>query len=371
MTPAPSAAAFAAQRRIIGWWLIVCAAMVFVMVVLGGATRLTESGLSMVHWKPLHILPPLNDAEWAEEFAAYQQYPEFQKKNTWMSVEDFKEIFWLEYTHRLWGRLIGVAFFVPFMVFLARGWVDRPLAWKLAGLFALGGFQGVLGWYMVASGLVDRPDVSQYRLAAHLVTAFVCYGLILWVALDQFRLARGPDAPADAPTDAAPGLGGWALALTLFALLVVCSGAFVAGLDAGKGYNTFPLMDGQLVPEGLYALSPWWANWFENHLTVQFNHRVLAMTLVALIVTLWARTRRLALPRAARRAVTGLMHMVIVQAGLGILTLLYVVPIPLALAHQAGAQIVFTLAVVFTHAVWAPRPRTVAVDARLHPTPAE
>jgi len=356
---------FQNQRRAIGWWLVICAAMVFIMVVLGGATRLTESGLSMVHWKPLHILPPLTDTEWAEEFAAYQQFPEFQKKNTWMAVDDFKEIFWLEYSHRLWGRTIGFVFFVPFMVFWLRGWIDRPLAWKCAGLFTLGGLQGLLGWYMVASGLVDRPDVSQYRLAAHLVTAFVCYGLIIWVALDQFRLARGRDSSTDFNT----GLGGWSVSITLFALLVVVAGAFVAGLDAGQGYNTFPLMDGQIIPEGLYAQSPWWLNWFENHMTVQFNHRVLAMVLVGLIIALWIKARALALSTSARKVLNDLLGMVFVQATLGILTLIYVVPIPLALAHQTGAQIVFTLAVVFTHHVWAPQVARTTSD--LHMKPAE
>jgi cytochrome c oxidase assembly protein subunit 15 len=327
--------------------------MVFLMVVLGGATRLTESGLSMVHWKPLHILPPLNDREWAEEFAAYQQFPEYQKKNTWMSVDDFKQIFWLEYTHRLWGRAISVVFFVPFMIFLWRGWVDRPLAWKLAGLFALGGAQGVLGWYMVASGLVDRPDVSQYRLAAHLVTAFVCFGLIIWVALDLFRRAGlWPQASAE---PALVRLSRWWLGLTLFALLVVTSGAFVAGLDAGRGYNTFPLMDGQLIPDDLFAESPWYLNWFENHMTVQFNHRILAMTLTAMIALLWLRSRPHPVAPSTRTTLNALLAMIFVQAGLGILTLLFVVPIPLALAHQTGAQIVFVLVVVATHALWAPR----------------
>jgi heme a synthase len=356
---------FQAQRRTIGWWLMVCAAMVFLMVVLGGATRLTESGLSMVHWKPLHILPPLTDAEWAEEFTAYQQFPEFQQKNTWMSVGDFKQIFWLEYTHRLWGRAIGFVFFVPFMVFWLRGWIDKPLALKCAGLFALGGAQGALGWYMVASGLVDRPDVSQYRLAAHLITAFVCYGLIIWVALDQFRLAAGRE-----PNNENYGpLGRWSLTVTLFALLVVTSGAFVAGLDAGKGFNTFPLMDGQIVPDGLFARSPWWLNVFENHMTVQFNHRILAMTLAVLIVALGFKARAFALPGRARKVLNDLVGMVFVQAGLGILTLIYVVPVPLALAHQTGAQIVFTLAVMLTHQLWVPRVAHAA--NRLNMKPAE
>ncbi|MBL8643459.1 MAG: COX15/CtaA family protein, partial [Rhodospirillaceae bacterium] len=258
-------------------------------------------------------------------------------------------------------------FFIPFMVFVWRGWMDRPLIWKCAGLFALGGAQGALGWYMVASGLVDRPDVSQYRLAAHLITAFVCFGLIVWVALDQFRQASGRDNK----TDAASGLSPWALAITFFALVVVTSGAFVAGLDAGKGYNTFPLMDGQIIPSGLYEMTPWYVNWFENHMTVQFNHRVLAMTLAGLIVFMWFKARKLNLSRPARITMTALMHMVFVQAALGILTLLYVVPIPLALAHQTGAQLVFTLAVVLTHHVWPAQSPVAAGTGTLHMKAAE
>ncbi len=358
---------FQDQRRAIGWWLLICAAMVFVMVILGGATRLTESGLSMVEWKPLHILPPIGETAWAEEFAAYQHTPEFLKKNTWMSVDDFKEIFWLEYTHRLWGRTIGFVFFVPFVVFWRRGWMDTALTWKCAGLFALGGAQGLLGWYMVASGLVDRPDVSQYRLAAHLITAFVCFGLIVWVALDQFKLAAGH---IDA-TDVKAGLGTWAFSVMLFALVVVTSGAFVAGLDAGQGFNTFPLMDGQIIPEGLYTQPPWWLNAFENHMTVQFNHRILAITLVCLIVVLWFKARAVELTTPARRTINALFAMVWVQGTLGVLTLLYVVPIPLALAHQTGAQIVFTLGVVLTHYIWATRSSVATAGQSLHMKPAE
>ena len=328
--------------RAMAIWLFVCAAMVFVMVVLGGATRLTESGLSMVEWKPLTILPPLTDADWAKEFAAYQQFPEFVKKNSWMSVGDFKEIYWLEFTHRLWGRLIGFVFFVPFVVFLARRQIDRPHFWKFLGLFALGGAQGLLGWYMVASGLVDRPDVSQYRLAAHLITAFACFGLLLWVGMD-LRRAGGSSQSVTADTDRIRPLAAF---ITLYALLVVTSGAFVAGLDAGKGYNTFPLMDGELVPSGLYAETPWYLNWFENHMTVQFNHRILAMILVGLIVWQWFRARHLNLSSTTRAWVNTLLAMAFVQAALGITTLLLVVPVGWALAHQTGAQLVFTFAVL-------------------------
>jgi cytochrome c oxidase assembly protein subunit 15 len=326
---------------------MICAAMVFVMVMLGGATRLTESGLSMVQWKPLTLLPPMTAADWQAEFANYQLTPEFVKHNSWMTVDDFKGIFWLEYTHRLWGRLIGFVFFLPFVWFWAKGVVRGSLVWKLAGLFALGGAQGALGWFMVASGLVDRPDVSQYRLAAHLCTAFICYGLIIWVALDLFAASRG--APV-VDTGDRP-LSRISLALAGAVLLVVCSGALVAGLDAGMIYNTFPLMDGQLIPEGLGQLKPWYLNLGENVMTVQFQHRVLAMTLVACIVALFVRSRRVVLGRGARKLVMAVMHMSFLQAALGITTLLLVVPIPVALAHQTGALTLFTLAVCLAHAV--------------------
>lgn len=344
-------------------WLFICAAMVFIMVILGGATRLTESGLSMVEWKPLTILPPLTDAEWAAEFAAYQKYPEYQKVNSWMELGDFKEIYWLEFLHRLWGRTIGLVFFAPFIWFVWKRQVDRPYFWKFAGLFALGGAQGVLGWYMVASGLVDRPDVSHYRLAAHLLTAFVCFGLMLWVALD-LRDAAGPPQRSSLPASLSP----WMRMITVFALIVVTSGAFVAGLDAGKGYNTFPLMDGELIPSGLYQMTPWYLNWLENHMTIQFNHRVLAMSLVGLIWAAWLKVRHLGIAQDARLWVNSLAGMALIQATLGVITLLLVVPIGWALAHQTGAQIVFALAVVAWHRIDRPRPQSAA---RLAAAPAE
>jgi cytochrome c oxidase assembly protein subunit 15 len=344
-------------------WLFVCAAMVFLMVILGGATRLTESGLSMVEWKPLTILPPLTEADWTAEFAAYQKYPEYQKVNTWMELDDFKQIYWLEYLHRLWGRALGLVFFVPFAWFVWKRKVDRARFWKFAGLFALGGAQGVLGWYMVASGLVDRPDVSHYRLAAHLLTAFVCFGLMLWVALGLWHADADP-----ARHDGSERLLMLVRTVALFALVVVTSGAFVAGLDAGKGYNTFPLMDGALIPSGLYAMAPWWMNWLENHMTIQFNHRVLAMTLVALIAAVWWRARAIDRSSQVRRWVDALAIMALVQATLGVITLLLVVPIGWALAHQTGAQIVFALAVVCWHSLAAPERAAVP---RLASAPAE
>jgi cytochrome c oxidase assembly protein subunit 15 len=298
-------------------WLLICAGMVFVMVVLGGATRLTESGLSMVEWQPLNILPPLSETAWRQEFEKYQKYPEFQKVNSWMAVEDFKNIFWLEYIHRLWGRLIGLVFAIPFFYFVGTRRVQGQFAWTLAGLLALGGAQGLLGWFMVASGLVDRPDVSQYRLAAHLVLAFTDTTTV--------RLA---------------------LATALAILLAVTSGAFVAGLNAGLIYNTFPLMDGQMIPDGLYDLSPWYMNWFENIMTVQFNHRVLGIVLACLVTLMWWRIKQAGHTGQIKFVADCVFAMAFVQAGLGITTLLMAVPLPLALAHQTGALILFTLSVI-------------------------
>lgn len=313
-------------------WLVALCAMVFVMVLLGGATRLTGSGLSMVEWQPLTVLPPMSDAAWDAEFAKYRTSPEFLHKNTHMTVSEFKGIFWLEYIHRLWGRLIGAAVLVPLAWFALRGALDRPLALRMGGLFVLGGLQGALGWFMVRSGLSDVPEVSQYRLAAHLGLAVVLYGLLVWMALT----VRRPDARP------LTSLGRRAGALAGLVFVTILSGAFVAGLKAGLTYNTFPLMDGALVPRGIGLLDPWWLNLFENVTTVQFQHRLLAVVTVAaallLSLTLW----RGATTAGQRKAAVGLGLAALVQLGLGIATLLLVVPLPLAVAHQGGALIVLT-----------------------------
>lgn len=361
MTPFSPSAPDAKRIRL---WLLICAGMVFIMVVLGGATRLTESGLSMVEWQPLTILPPLTDEEWAAEFENYMQYPEYQKVNSWMEVEDFQEIYWLEYSHRLWGRLIGMVFALPFFWFVFTGRARGRLAWTLGGLLVLGGSQGVLGWFMVASGLVDRPDVSQYRLAAHLGLAFVVYGLLIWVALG----IRSQDDPEQLKPDPDPVIARLALGAALAVLLVVMSGAFVAGLNAGLIYNTFPLMDGQIIPDGLYEMTPWYANWFENIMTVQFNHRLLGVTLVLLIAATWWRMRASEASEQVRTLANGFLGMAFVQAGLGISTLLLVVPLWLALLHQTGALILFTLGVTIARLVSLPasRPQNIPSSAALN-----
>ena len=326
------------RRRTIGVWLLAVAGMVFGMVVLGGFTRLTESGLSMVDWRPVTgWLPPLSREAWEQAFGAYQQFPEYRKVNAGMTLAAFKGIYWLEYLHRLWGRLIGVAFALPLLFFLMKGWIDRRLAWKLSGMFLLGGLQGVLGWYMVESGLIDRPDVSPYRLVAHLGLALLIYGYILWVAFGLLAPPRGA-------ASASPALRRGAIAVAGLVLVTAVAGGFVAGLDAGFAYNTFPLMDGELVPRQLLAATPVWRSFFEDVTTVQFTHRVLAMlTLLVVLAFRWSlRSRHLA--PTARRAANLLTGWVFVQFALGVATLLSTVAVPLALAHQASAMILWTLA---------------------------
>jgi cytochrome c oxidase assembly protein subunit 15 len=274
-----------------------------------------------------------------------------------MELADFKGIYWLEFTHRLWGRLIGIAFFVPFVIFLIQRRIDRPLGLKLAGIFLLGGAQGALGWFMVSSGLVDRPDVSQYRLAAHLLTAFSLYAAIIWVALDLFRAAAGR-----APVHVDRKVARRALTVASAVLVVVFYGALVAGLDAGLIYNTFPLMDGQVIPDGLGQMKPWYLNMFENPMTVQFIHRVLAMLLVIKIVGMWIRNHKAAMSPRGRVLTHSVLAMVFVQASLGISTLLLVVPLPLALAHQSGASILFTLSVCLAHEL---RPAPALQESRI------
>ncbi len=327
------------RRKIIAYWLFVMCAMVLIMVVLGGVTRLTHSGLSMVEWKPATgWLPPLSDAEWEDTFEKYRQFPEYKEVNAGMTLSEFKGIFWLEFLHRLWGRTIGVAFFLPLVWFIAKGWVERGMAPKLIVVFILGGLQGVLGWYMVKSGLTNQPDVSQYRLTAHLGAALAIYGYMQWVALGLlFPGAQPGYGPAS------NNLNGFSVALAVFVFITILSGGFVAGLDAGFAYNTFPLMDGEMVPAGLFDMAPIYVNFFENVITVQFDHRILAETLFIGIIVFWWLSRRDTLPPRARTACNWLVVVASMQVGLGISTLLLVVPVALAAAHQAGAVVIFSV----------------------------
>ena len=337
-TAAAAPRAATAAPAAIGVWLLGCAFMVLAMAVIGAITRLTESGLSIMEWAPLSgTLPPLSQAEWERLFALYQQIPEYREENAGMTLAEFRGIFWWEYIHRLWGRLIGLVFALPFLWFLLRGQIPRALLPHLLFAFCLGGLQGGLGWYMVASGFAELNDVSQYRLAAHLSLAVVIYGYLLWLA---FTVLCAPRGAAAAPAGLARAL----TALLALIGLTLVSGAFVAGLNAGFTYNTFPLMDGDLVPEGYGLPGPWWQSLFEDVATVQFNHRLLAMVTLAGVCGLWLWARRLPLDPRQAQAIHLLGAMALLQVGLGISTLVLAVPIWLGAAHQAGALILIGLA---------------------------
>lgn len=311
-------AAAPARRNPIGLWLLAVALLVAAMVLLGGATRLTDSGLSIVEWKPVTgAVPPLSAADWQAEFDKYRQFPEYQKVNRGMSLDAFKRIYWFEWAHRMLGRLIGAAFLLPFLWFLFRGRIDRPLGLRLGGLFALGALQGGVGWWMVASGLVDRPDVDHLRLATHLGLAFLIFGALLWQA---WRLL--------APAARSPAPRALALALLAAVFVQILLGALVAGLDAGLAYNTFPTMNGEWLPADLVRPGPWW----DNPTAVQFVHRLGAFAVAGLCLAAWLRAPQafgLALAAAAA------------QFALGVLTLVLQVPATLGLLHQAGALALF------------------------------
>jgi cytochrome c oxidase assembly protein subunit 15 len=323
--------------RALRLWLGALAALIVAMILIGGATRLTDSGLSITEWQPiLGAIPPLNEADWQQAFEAYRKIPEYTELKAGMSLEEFKTIYWWEWAHRFLGRLIGVAFFVPFAVFWIAGYIARTLLPRLVGLFLLGGLQGAVGWYMVKSGLVERTDVSQYRLAAHFGIALLIFGYTLWLL---FGLGR-EKLPARAGTRArsASWVAGLVLALIFVQML---AGALVAGLDAGMGFNTWPLINGALVPSGFGEASPSYLNLFENPLTVQFNHRMLgyAVVVAALGQLLWLTVR--GAPQALLGCALTLALLAVLQATLGVWTLLLAVPITLGLAHQAGAIAVF------------------------------
>jgi cytochrome c oxidase assembly protein subunit 15 len=313
-------------------WLVAVAAMIFAMAVIGAITRLTESGLSIMEWAPFTgWLPPFSEAEWQRLFDLYKTIPEATTEHAGITLAEFRTIFWWEWLHRVWGRLIGLVFLLPFLWFLWRRrlpeWL-RPHGWILLGLGAL---QGAVGWFMVASGFAERSDVSQYRLVLHLGLALGIYAYVVWLVL---RLSW--------PRPALPAAGRRLRRGTIhvLALLVVTlvSGGFVAGLNAGLAYNTWPLMDGQLVPEGYALLSPWIANLFENLAAVQFNHRLLTALTALGVVYLWVRARRL----ERRRPFDLLLLVVLLQFGLGIATLLEAVPVWLGALHQAGAILLLT-----------------------------
>lgn len=325
-------------------WLIVVAAMIFFMIVIGALTRLTESGLSMVEWRPVTgWLPPLSDAAWQAELQKYLSSPQGRLVNHSFTVGEFKEIFWLEYIHRLWGRLIGVVFALPLAWFWWRGALDAHLKPRLFALLVAGGLQGALGWAMVASGLIDRPSVSHYRLAAHLLLAIALYAYTVWLILELGPQTARRDDPKTRRK---------ATALIGFLFVVLTWGAFMAGLRAGTAHSTFPTMSGHWIPPGLFDLSPWWINLFENGTTIQFVHRWLAKLLVlGVLVMAW---------RAPRPETMAAGLMAFLQLGLGIATILTGVDIGIATAHQAGAVLLLTTLIVVRHRAMASPQRPVS-----------
>lgn len=318
------------NHRSIAAWLLLCAALVFAIVVVGGVTRLTRSGLSIVEWQPLiGAIPPLNEGDWQRLFAKYRETPEFKLVNFDMTLEGFKRIFWWEYIHRLLGRVIGLVYLLPFLWFWLRGKLDRPLAWKLGAVFMLGAAQGALGWYMVKSGLVEDPRVSQFRLTAHLGLALAIFSAQLWIALDLLKPR----------TRKLRGLAAW---LPVLVFVMALSGGMVAGLRAGSAYNTFPLMNGHIVPPESWLLDPWWLNFGYNMATVQLVHRAFFWLLAVLVPLAWWHYRRISAAHALGAAF-------VAQAALGISTLLLGVPVALAAAHQGGAVLLLGAALWFGH----------------------
>ncbi len=334
----------ASARRQVAIWLLICCVVIFAMVILGGVTRLTGSGLSMVEWNPLFgFIPPLNQSEWEVVFSKYRLSPEYLDINAGMDLAGFKAIYWFEFGHRILGRIIGTLFLLPFLYFLFRGMLSRPLIPKLVIGFVLGGLQGVLGWYMVKSGLVDQPHVSQYRLTAHLGLAVLIYAYLFWLALDLLYPKKA------AATNTANCSKGFALGLLLLSAITILSGGFVAGLKAGLAYNTFPKMAGQWLPPAGWSLEPGWRNLFENIATVQFDHRVLAISTLIFVIIFWLRTRKQKLSKSAHIGIHHLLGMVFIQVGLGVSTLIWLVPVPLAATHQGGALMLLTILVFVNH----------------------
>ena len=349
-----------------GWiilWLVGVALLVYAMVLVGGATRLTDSGLSIVEWQLVTgILPPFTEAQWQIELEKYRQIPEYQLINRGMSLEEFKFIYWWEWGHRFLGRLIGLAFAVPLLVFWMKGWLDRRMKLWGVGLLFLGGLQGFIGWYMVSSGLTERVDVSQYRLALHLGMAAVIFAFLVRLAYGLNRRLAGASEAGFAPSWAAG-------AILVFIFLQIILGAFVAGLDAGLTYTSWPLMDGQLVPNGLFLMQPVHLNFFENVLTVQFNHRLAAYLLViaVLVYAVWV-WRSDATPAVKRQAVT-IAGITVAQAVLGILTLVMNVPLMMALAHQGLAFVLLALAMCHAEEVRASRSARAVRTGQQEPSP--
>ena len=329
-------------HRPIALWLLTCAGVILAMILLGGVTRLTNSGLSMVEWRPLlGIIPPLSQADWQELFLKYQQFPEYQQINKGMSLDEFKPIFMYEYLHRVLGRLIGIIFAVPFLYFYLTKKLTPQLSIRLLALLILGGCQGVLGWYMVKSGLVDNPHVSQYRLTAHLGLAVLIYSCIVWTALDLLNRK----------TEQLQSLALPSAFIVLLIFVMILTGGLVAGTRAGYAYSTWPLMGDSFVPVGLYAMQPALLSAFEDITTIQFNHRMLAYIIAVVIVGFVFKAIKSKVDGSLRNAVIGLFALLFVQISLGISTIVFHVPISVAAAHQVGAVALLTVALYISHSL--------------------
>jgi heme a synthase len=349
------------RRRLIRTWLWSVAGMTLLTLIVGGITRLTQSGLSIVDWAPLMgVIPPLNETQWQEAFDAYRAYPEYLELRRGMTLDEFKFIFFWEYLHRMVARAIGLVFLVPFLFFLLKGWLTRPLAWRTLLLFGLGAAQGAMGWFMVASGLVDMPRVSHYRLAAHLSLAFVIFGYALWLARELAMARERPALPEGTARLLRRGLlwvGG------LMAVQIVW-GAFVAGLKAGFYYNTFPLMGGGLVPPDFLRMEPALLNLVENPSAVQWMHRLLGTILLGVAAWFWLAVRRAAGVDDRSRTLNHILFGSIgAQYLLGVLTLLLVVPVWLGVTHQAAAMILVGIWLWWVHRVWRSEVRAGAAPA--------
>lgn len=334
----------AKQDKQVASWLIFIAAVIFFMIILGGTTRLTHSGLSMVDWKPIMgVIPPLTEADWSQTFERYKEFPEYQKKNTGMSLDSFKSIFYFEYFHRILGRLIGMFFLLPFLYFWIKGSIRRKMLPQMIALFILGGMQGVLGWYMVKSGLVNEPNVSQYRLTAHLISAVLLFSYLLWVAFGLLK-----NTTNELADEIRKRFYNYSKAVTGLIIFMILSGGFVAGTKAGYAYNTFPLMAGKIIPDGMYTLQPFWLNWFENITAIQFNHRLIAYSLLFIVPLFAINLIKNDLSSSCTTAAKLFIAMLFIQISLGISTLIFHMPVPVAVSHQGGAIILLSIAIFIT-----------------------
>ena len=338
MTTAAVAMRSMTQTRMVGFWLLAVAAVILAMITVGGLTRITGSGLSITEWDPIMgVVPPISDAAWHEAFAKYQRIPQYIHENQGMTLDAFKSIFWWEWAHRLLGRVLGVVFFVPFILFAGIGAIRRTEWPRMLLLFALGGLQGFVGWWMVESGLETRVSVSQYRLAIHLGVALILLVAIFWTALEYLRR---PEVSARHSTN-----WQWTAAIAVLVYVQMLLGSLVAGLHAGLIYNTWPSMDGRIAPEDAMSQSPWWINLFENPGTVQFDHRIGAYLVVVAVLTLWWNERGTKLEGFARRSGNALLHVTLFQLVLGVATLLLQAPEFLAALHQLTAALLLCTAV--------------------------